>query len=113
MKILEITDRQILCTCQYMTTVYTINIEIYLTDCLKLITQIIEGIFGLFGYNTAKSDYRTFLATDKDTYPYLSGLSESLIGSPVDYYNFNGKNYSRSFLNYLLGLNFLKKCKYH
>ena len=69
----------------------------------------IEGIFGLFsGYNTAKSDYRTFLATNKHTYPYLSELSESLIGNPVDFYNFNVKNYSRSFLNYLLGLNFLK-----
>lgn len=69
----------------------------------------IEGMFGLFsGYNTAKADYRTFLATDKDSFPHVSDLSESLVGNPIDYYQFNSKNYSRSFLNYLLGINFLK-----
>lgn len=69
----------------------------------------IEGLIGcLSGYNKAKSDYRIFKATNKDCFPYISEVSESLIGHPLDFYNFESKNYSRSFLNYLLGLNFLK-----
>ena len=69
-----------------------------------------EGFFGtLSGYNQAKCDYRTFLATHINSYPEIKDVSESLIGNPVEYYCFNNKNYSRSFLNYLLGLNFLKQ----
>ncbi len=69
----------------------------------------IEGFFGtLSGYNKAKSDYRVFLATDKDVHPKVSSVSESNVGNPTDYYNFDSKNYSCSFLNYLLGINFLK-----
>jgi putative sugar O-methyltransferase len=70
----------------------------------------IEGIFGtLSGYNKAKTDYRIFLATDIPTYPVLTNINESLVGEPQEYFVFDSKNYSRCFLNYLIGLNFLKK----
>jgi len=58
----------------------------------------------------AHADYRVFLATDTPTSPpLLCDVSESDAGSPCEHFNFDGKFYSRSFLNYLLGLNFLKK----
>jgi len=83
--------------------------KLFRVDYINKPKPAIEGLFGtLSGFNIAKSDYRTFRATDKNSFPYLSNLSESLIGKPIDYYNFNSQNYSRSFLNYLLGLNFLK-----
>jgi len=70
----------------------------------------IEGLFGtLSGYNKAKSDYRVFKASETSLHPNISDVSESLVGSPKDYYYFDSKNYSNSFLNYLLGINFLKK----
>lgn len=69
----------------------------------------IEGFFGtLSGYNYAKSDYRVFLATDKNCSPKVSKIEESTIGNPIEYFNFDNKNYSKPFLNYLLGINFLK-----
>ena len=68
-----------------------------------------EGLYALFnGFTIAKSDYRTFQATETKAYPDLSMVSESLIGQPDEYFVFDSKNFSRSFLNYLLGLNFLK-----
>ena len=71
----------------------------------------VEGIFGtLSGYNLAKSDYRVFRGTDTDIHPKVSNVSESKVGNPVDYYCFESKFYSRSFLNYLMGINFLKRC---
>jgi putative sugar O-methyltransferase len=64
----------------------------------------------LTGYDHALSDYRVFLASNVDTKaPYLSKFSESKIGNPNEHFHFDGNNYSRSSLNYLLGLCFLKK----
>jgi len=40
--------------------------------------------------------------------PDLLGFSESQIGQPVEQWQWNSHRYSRSALNYLLGLSFLK-----
>ncbi len=57
----------------------------------------------------AFSDYRVFLATLSNTHPFCNHASESEVGEPAEQFVFDGKRYSRSFLNYLLGLNFLKQ----
>jgi putative sugar O-methyltransferase len=68
-----------------------------------------DGLFGtLSGYNIAKSDHRVFVATDSDAQPKVTHVSESRGGEPLEQYSFDSKNYSRSFFNYLLGVNFLK-----
>ena len=64
----------------------------------------------LSGRDQAEIDYRLFLASDSKTPPQLVNLSESEIGRPREQFFFEGKRYSRSFLNYLRGINFLKKC---
>lgn len=58
---------------------------------------------------SAIEDYRIFLAADPNTRPDLRHISESTEGNPTQHYVFDGKNYSRSMLNYLKGLAFLKK----
>lgn len=64
----------------------------------------------LSGKLAALSDYRVFLAADKpDKLPYLHKFSESNFGNPVEQFEFENKKYSRSSLNYLLGLALLKK----
>lgn len=67
----------------------------------------LERLFN--GRLQAHSDYRTFLASNIDKVPHISEVSESTIGNPIEQYEFNNKMYSRSMLNYLLGLNFLKQ----
>lgn len=58
----------------------------------------------------ALSDYRVFISSDDiNKKPELNGFSESNYGNPVEHFDFDGKNYSRSSLNYILGLCFLKK----
>jgi len=57
----------------------------------------------------ALSDYRVYLASDQNKIPHTLSFSESQIGNPVGQFCFDGKNYSRSSLNYLLGLNFFKQ----
>jgi len=64
----------------------------------------------LSGKLHAFNDYRVYLATLQDSYPYLDRVSESNVGEPVEQFTFGGQRFSRSFLNYLLGLNFLKMC---
>jgi len=61
------------------------------------------------GEYQALSDYRVYRASDQDTKPYISNISESKIGNPENQFTFDGNNYSRSMLNYALGINFLKK----
>ncbi len=58
----------------------------------------------------ALADYRAFCASNSksDLIDY-SGFSESKVGEPAEHFSFGGKNFSRSALNYLLGLSFLKK----
>ncbi len=57
----------------------------------------------------AFSDYRVYLATVEEKYPYVDRFSESDAGEPVEHFQFDGRFFSRSSLNYLLGLNFIKK----
>lgn len=61
------------------------------------------------GQLQAFADYRVLVAGNKDYAPYTDRVSESKIGNPVEHFNFDGRNFSRSFLNYLLGLSFLKQ----
>lgn len=64
----------------------------------------------LSGYSQALSDYRVFLAANSfRTELNFLKFSESSVGNPIEQFCFDGKNYSRSSLNYLLGLCFLMK----
>ena len=64
----------------------------------------------LSGDTQALADYRVLLAADDQSKrPYLHRFSESRVGQPIEHFNFDGRNFSRSSLNYLLGLALLKK----
>lgn len=63
----------------------------------------------LSGYNQAEIDYKVFSLSDiKHKKPYLYKFTESKFGNPVEHFRFNGKYFSRSALNYLKGISFLK-----
>jgi len=89
--------------------------------CIKLAKMLAEdGIINqrwqlsfnqfLSGKLQAFNDYRVYMATLQDSHPYLDRVGESNVGEPVEQFTFEGRRFSRSFLNYLLGLNFLKTC---
>jgi len=61
------------------------------------------------GNSNAFSDYRVLKASNIDKKPYLDKISESAIGNPIEQHTFENRNFSRSFLNYALGLSFLKQ----
>ena len=64
----------------------------------------------LSGHVSALSDYRVLLASDDpQKLPHLHNFSESSIGEPIEHFEFDENKYSRSSLNYLLGLALLKK----
>lgn len=63
----------------------------------------------LSGELSAYADYRTFLSSSKNTPPFTNLSSESTVGNPIEHFRFDNRNVSRSFLNYLLGINFLKQ----
>lgn len=64
----------------------------------------------LTGELSALSDYRTLLASMNENQTIqLSQFSESKVGNPKEHFEFDGKFFSRSALNYLLGLSFLQK----
>ena len=64
----------------------------------------------LSGELWALSDYRVYMAGDeKDKSPDISTLSESKVGNPSELFCFDNRWFSRSFLNYLHGICFLKK----
>ena len=64
----------------------------------------------LNGYHSALADYRVLLASDDAaSRPYLHNFSESKVGNPKEHFEFDGKFFSRSSLNYALGLSFAKK----
>jgi putative sugar O-methyltransferase len=64
----------------------------------------------LSGEAAALADYRVVLAGDQtDRLPYLHNFSESRVGAPKEQFEFDGRRFSRSSLNYLLGLVFLKR----
>jgi len=72
----------------------------------RLITKL-KRLF--IGQNDAFSDYRVLNVSNIDKSPYTSKVSESRVGNPIEQHTFDKRNFSRSFLNYLLGLNFLKQ----
>lgn len=61
------------------------------------------------GDTSAFNDYRVLQSSNLNKAPYTDKVSESKVGNPLEQVNFNNRNFSRSFLNYLLGLNFLKQ----
>lgn len=63
------------------------------------------------GYSAALADFRTLAASEfaSTTTPNLMFFSESQVGEPIEQFEIEGKHYSRSALNYLTGLSFLKK----
>lgn len=64
----------------------------------------------LSGAQAALSDYRVFLASQEaGRLPHLHNFCESAHGSPLEQFEWDKKRYSRSALNYLLGLCFLKR----
>jgi putative sugar O-methyltransferase len=64
----------------------------------------------LSGHLNALADYRVLLAANSAPDAFgLTEFSESAVGNPIEQFSFNGKNYSRSALNYLLGLSLLKQ----
>ena len=64
----------------------------------------------LNGSAWALSDYRVFLAGDRRTIkPDLTKISESATGNPPDQFFIEERAFSRSMLNYLHGLIFLKQ----
>ena len=57
------------------------------------------------GYTNAFSDYRVFVAnSENNSANILLNFSESDVGNPIEQFNFEGKNHSKSSLGYLLGL---------
>ncbi|WP_346911517.1 putative sugar O-methyltransferase [uncultured Roseibium sp.] len=61
----------------------------------------------LTGHDQARVDYRVFAAAAQQCAPYLMAFSESDAGNPREHFNFQGRQYSRSALNYLIALTFL------
>ena len=62
------------------------------------------------GKNEAFSDFRAFKAGDNILKkPYLHKFSENNFGNPLEKFKFGNKIYSKSSLNYLLGLTLLKQ----
>lgn len=94
---------------------YLTNIKKYdsVQEKLKEITsdeRLASQLKKLFsGYSAAFSDYRVLKASNIDKIPYTDKVSESRIGNPIEQFTFDDRNFSRTFLNYLLGLNFLKQ----
>jgi putative sugar O-methyltransferase len=71
--------------------------------------QLALGQF-LAGRMSALADYRVLQAADdRANLPHLHTFSESQVGQPVEHFEFDGRRFSRSSLNYLLGLALLKK----
>lgn len=70
--------------------------------------QALDHFFS--GKQAALADYRVLLASENnETLPKLNVFSESQQGKPVEQFEWNGQYFSRSSLNYLTGLSFLKQ----
>lgn len=64
----------------------------------------------LSGESWANADFRCYLSgNDPETSPHLEKVSESKTGNPEERFEFEGRFFSRSLLNYLNGLVFLKQ----
>jgi putative sugar O-methyltransferase len=72
----------------------------------RFVTRL-ERVFS--GYTSVFNDYRVLQSSNIDKPPYTSKVSESTVGNPIEQHSINNRNFSRSFMNYLLGLNFLKQ----
>ena len=73
----------------------------------KRFTTRLKRVFT--GESSAFADFRVLESSNIDKAPFTDNVSESKIGNPIEQVEFNNRFFSRSFLNYLLGLNFLKK----
>ena len=73
----------------------------------KRFTTRLKRVFS--GYTSVNNDYRVLQASNINTPPFTDKVSESEVGNPIEQTKINGRNFSRSFMNYLLGLNFLKQ----
>jgi len=64
----------------------------------------------LKGEASALADYRVLMASDDQSrLPHLHTFSESTVGAPIEHFEFERRRFSRSSLNYLLGMALLKK----
>lgn len=61
------------------------------------------------GNTSAYNDYRVLKSSNRNNKPFTDLVSESDVGNPIEQHEFENRRFSRSFLNYLLGLNFLKQ----
>jgi len=89
------------------------NTFVPLKELLKNITEDKKSNLKLDmtinGESSAFCDYRVLCASNIDKPPYLDKVSESSVGNPLEQFTFDERVFSRSFLNYLLGLSFLKQ----
>jgi len=73
-------------------------------------TKAQMGVVDFFsGCSQARSDYRVYSSSIQNRSPFTDNFSESDVGAPVEQFEFEGRKYSRSSLNYLLGINFIKQ----
>lgn len=83
------------------------SIGVHGTEQTKVKLQLQQFLSGRMA---AVSDYRVLLAADDTSrVPFLHRFSESEVGSPVEQFVLDGRRFSRSSLNYLLGLALLKR----
>ena len=81
-----------------------------LTACLDSPTRALLRLEHLMsGRERAIADYRVFLTDRIDQAPFLDRVSESQVGEPLEQFEFDGRRLSRPFLNYLLGISFIKR----
>ncbi|MBM7066427.1 putative sugar O-methyltransferase [Actibacterium sp. 188UL27-1] len=59
------------------------------------------------GRTSALADYRVLCAGTRKHAPHLLAFSESNVGAPIEQFVFDDRVYSRSALNYLMGLTYL------
>lgn len=72
----------------------------------RFVTRL-ERVFN--GYTSVFNDYRVLESSNIEIPPYTSKVSESTVGNPLEQHTINNRKFSRSFMNYLLGLSFLKQ----
>lgn len=102
----------------YFVPLYNLKKEYNVQKILKLIKKInISKKLSLSirdlveGKSHVLSDYRVFKAADiLKKLPILNDFTETNLGNPLEQFQFDKKKFSRSSLNYLLGLVFLKNC---
>lgn len=95
---------------EYLENAKKYDVVIERFDALVQDKRFVTRLQRLFTGNTsAFNDFRVLQASNIDKSPYTDKVSESSVGNPLEQHSFEDRNFSRSFLNYLLGLNFLKQ----